>query len=539
MTATPQRSGVTVHNPVLRGANPDPSIVRVGDDYYVATSTFEWFPGVRLHHSRDLAHWEVVGHALDEATGFDLRGVPDSGGVWAPSLTHADGVFWLAYSVVRTMDGDDMDLTNYLVTARDIRGPWSEPVDLGSRGFDFSFFHDTDGTHWIVGVQWDQRPEHPSFAGIVLEQYLPEQRRTAGDTIPLFTDPTLVEGPNLYHVGDWYYLLLAEGGTGWNHGITVARSRTLTGPYERDPEPALLTSRDDLGLALHKAGHGELVRTPAGEWAMVHLASRPAVWGGQRYSTLGRETCVQRVEIDDHGWWRLATGGHHPADEVVFAGEPAPVTPLPARDDFDGDLDRRRWSTLRAPLGSRASTAARPGWLRLRGGQSPASVFDQSMLATRLTEHRTRVETLLDAEPTTVRQAAGLVAWYDRAGWIWLQITWDPDNGRHLRVVHRAGATTTRSAPVPAPDGPLRLRLDLDGGDLTFAVATPDGPWSAVPGTWPAWQLSDDHGDRLRFTGAFAGVRADDLDATGWGVDVDYVEVHADPGSGGRRVRAS
>ena len=140
----------SISNPILRGFNPDPSIVRVGDDYYIATSTFEWFPGVRLYHSRDLAHWEVVGHALDEVNGFDLRGIPDSCGVWAPSLTHADGMFWLAYSVVRTEDGDDKDLTNYLVTAPDVRGPWSDPVGLGSRGFDFSFFHDTDGTHWIV-----------------------------------------------------------------------------------------------------------------------------------------------------------------------------------------------------------------------------------------------------------------------------------------------------------------------------------------------------------------------------------------------------
>ena len=163
-----------IRNPILRGFNPDPSILRVAGDYYIATSTFEYHPAVRLHHSTDLVHWTTIGHALD----LDLRGVPDSGGVWAPSLSHADGLFWLAYSIVRTMDGDDKDIDNYLVTASSIEGPWSEPVHLGSRGFDFSFFHDTDGTHWIVGVQWDHRPEHPSFSGLVLEQYLPEQRRT-------------------------------------------------------------------------------------------------------------------------------------------------------------------------------------------------------------------------------------------------------------------------------------------------------------------------------------------------------------------------
>ena len=155
--------------------------------------------------------WTVRGHALD----LDLRGVPDSGGVWAPSLSHADGLFWLAYSIVRSMDGDDKDIDNYLVTAESIDGPWSEPVHLGSRGFDFSFFHDTDGTHWIVGVQWDQRPEHPSFGGLVLEQYFPDEKRTSGTATVVYQEPTLVEGPNLYRIGDWYYLLIAAGGTGW------------------------------------------------------------------------------------------------------------------------------------------------------------------------------------------------------------------------------------------------------------------------------------------------------------------------------------
>ena len=342
-----------IHNPVLRGFNPDPSILRVGNDYYLATSTFEYHPAVRLHHSRDLAQWSTIGHALGE--GFDLRGVPDSGGVWAPSLTHADGKFWLAYSIVRSMDGDDKDIDNYLVTAEAITGPWSEPVHLGSRGFDFSFFHDPDGTHWIVGVQWDQRPEHPSFSGLVVEQYLPDERRTSGDAVRIYREDGLVEGPNLYRIGDWYYLLIAAGGTGWNHGVTMARSRSLLGPYERDPRDAVLTTRDAPGHPLQKAGHGELVQTPGGDWLLAHLASRPTLYLGERYSTLGRETCLQHVVFDDDGWLRLADGGHHASVEVAVPGaeEGADASPGPRGwvDDFDTHgLDSRRWSTLRAAL---------------------------------------------------------------------------------------------------------------------------------------------------------------------------------------------
>ena len=519
-----------IHNPILRGFNPDPSILRVGDDYYIATSTFEFHPAVRLHHSRDLVHWTTIGHALDD--GFDLRGIPDSGGVWAPSLTHADGVFWLAYSIVRTMDGDDKDIDNYLVTADDIAGPWSEPVHLGSRGFDYSFFHDPDGTDWIVGVQWDQRPGHPSFSGLVVEQYLPGERRASGSATVVYREEGLVEGPNLYRIGDEYHLLIAAGGTGWNHGITSARSRSLLGPYERDPREAVLTTRDAPGHPLQKAGHGELVQTPTGEWMLVHLAARPTLHLGERYSTLGRETCLQRVMFDDDGWLRLAGGGHHAALDVALPGDDEDADAAPGvrgwTDGFDtGALDTHRWSTLRAALPAEvADFAARPGWLRLRGGHSTASVFDQSMILTRVEEHRATFEVVLDASPRTPREAAGPIAWYDRSGWIWLQVTHDDENGRHLRVVRRDGTATTRSAPVTVPDGPLRLRLELAGPELrcAWSAADADG-WMPFPGVYPAWTLSDDHGPRLRFTGLFFGVRADDLDGRGWAVDLDRADV--------------
>ncbi|WP_442576372.1 family 43 glycosylhydrolase [Microbacterium sp. F51-2R] len=445
--------------------------MRVGENYYIATSTFEFHPAVRLHHSVDLVHWEVVGHALED--GFDLRGIPDSGGVWAPSLSYADGRFWLTYSIVRTMDGDDKDIDNYLVTAPTINGPWSAPTYLGSRGFDFSFFHDPDGTHWIVGVQWDQRPEHPSFSGLVVEQYLPDEQRTTGEAHFIYSEDGLVEGPNLYRIGDWYYLMMAAGGTGWNHGITVARSRGLRGPYLRDPQNDLLTTRDAPGEPLQKAGHGELVQTPAGEWILAHLASRPTLHLGKRYSTLGRETCLQKVAIDGDGWLRLAHGGHHGAVDVpiALATSGSPVERDGFSEDFSsGVLDTRRWSTVRTPLGTAADLRTRPGWLRLRGGQSPASVFEQSMLVTRVEEHRTTAEVVVDADPGSPRESAGLIAWYDRNGWIWLQVTWDERNGRHARVVCRDGALTTRSRPFPLPHGAIRLRADLDGPVLTFAV---------------------------------------------------------------------
>jgi xylan 1,4-beta-xylosidase len=509
-----------IENPVLRGFNPDPSILRVGDEYVIATSTFEFQPAVRIHRSSDLATWEVAGHALDD---LDLRGVPDSGGVWAPSLSYADGEFWLAYSVVHTMDGDDKDIENWLVTGPSPLGPWSEPVFLGSRGFDFSFFHDDDGTHWIVGVQWDHRPEFSSFSGIVVEQYLPDEKRTSGEAHRIYSENGLVEGPNLYKVDGQYLLLLAAGGTGWNHGICAARSPELLGTYSRDDAEAVMTTRHDPGAALQKAGHGELVQTPDGQWILVHLATRPALHLGERYGTLGRETCLQPVVFED-GWPRLAQGGHLPATSfsVGSSDEPAPRTRAWS-DSFDGGaLDRRRWSTLRStdPVGD---LSARPGWLRIAGGHTCSSVFAQPMVLTRVEEHDTLFEATVDAAPRTPREAAGVIAYYDRSGWIWLQVTHDEEFGRHLRVVAREGRTTTRSAAMRIPDGELRLRAHLEGPVLRFAYRI-GGDWTEVEGGFPAWTLSDDHGGRLRFTGMFLGLRAEDLDQRGWYADFDDVE---------------
>ncbi|MEE1799541.1 family 43 glycosylhydrolase [Streptomyces sp. JV176] len=168
-----------LRNPVLPGFHPDPSIVRVGETYYLATSTFEWFPAVPVHRSTDLVHWEPAGHLLNSRDTVDLRGVANSAGVWAPSLSFHGGRFWLVYSVVRAVGSPYKDVDNYLVTADSIEGPWSEPVFLNSSGFDPSLFHDEDGRHWLVNLRWDHRPYRPSFAGIVLQEYDPGARAGA------------------------------------------------------------------------------------------------------------------------------------------------------------------------------------------------------------------------------------------------------------------------------------------------------------------------------------------------------------------------
>jgi Beta-xylosidase len=542
-----------LRNPVLPGFHPDPSICRVGDDYYLATSTFEWFPGVALHHSRDLVNWRPIGHALTRRSQLDLRGVADSAGSWAPSLSYADGRFWLIYTnVVTTGTGRPFkDSHVFLVTAERIQGPWSEPVRLNSIGFDPSLFHDDDGRKWLINVQWDFRPGRYRFAGIVAQEYDPEARRLVGPVHELLRkENILCEGPNLYKKNGYYYLTVAEGGTIWNHGVSMARARTLTGPYELDPEEAVLTTRHAPDHPLQKAGHCELVETPAGEWWMAHLCSRPlrtkagrhpdspdksasaAAHAGDR-CVLGRETALQRVVWTGDGWLRLAHGGVLPAveqpDPAGLAPHPWPA--LPVRTDFTGAaaLDAR-WQSLRRPVDdSWCDFGSRPGWLRMAGGESPHSLHEQSFLARRLQAFRATATTRMDFSPTRYSQFAGLACWYDTRTHYALRVTRDETLGRVVRVQLTDDTVYAEPADavIPINDWPtvVWLRAQIDREELRF-FASPDGAaWTQVGGVFDFTKLSDDYGPVLHFTGTMIGIGCHDVAGQRGYADFEFFEL--------------
>ncbi|MFA6291212.1 MAG: family 43 glycosylhydrolase, partial [Victivallales bacterium] len=188
-----------IKNPILTGFNPDPSFLRVGDDYYIATSTFEWFPGVQIHHSRDLVNWRLLCHPLSRLSQLDMRGCENSCGIWAPNLTYADGHFWLIYTNVRSCSGPWKDAPNYLVTAPEITGPWSEPVFLNASGFDPSLFHEKDGRKYLINMYWDGRDIKHRFAGIILQEYDPKMRQLTGPVTNIWqgSKHRITEGPNL------------------------------------------------------------------------------------------------------------------------------------------------------------------------------------------------------------------------------------------------------------------------------------------------------------------------------------------------------
>ena len=528
-----------ITNPVLPGFNPDPSFLRVGDDYYIATSTFEWYPGVQIHHSTDLINWTLVSRPLTRASQLDMRGNPDSCGIWAPCLSYADGQFWLVYTDVKRHEGSFKDAHNYIVTAPSIEGPWSDPVYVNSSGFDPSLFHDDDGRKWFINMVWNHRAssghgpaKNNLFAGIHCQEWDAKGAKLVGPVTNIYhgTERGLVEGPHLYKKDGWYYLTTAEGGTGYDHAVTMARSRSVTGPYETHPMLHVISSRDEPDAVLQRAGHGQIVETKDGEVYHSHLCSRPLA--GIRKSQLGRETSIQKCVWRD-GWLWLEEGGMVPELEVAAPAHAAksaykPVV-VPQRNFDDGVLpDEFQW--LRTPYPERIfSLTERPGHMRLYGRESIGSWFEQALVARRQEHHAFRAETSLDFNPEHYQQAAGLTYYYNRFKFHALMISNDENKGRVLQILSCLGdadgklAWTAAHVDIPQ-SGPVELAAAVDGAVLRFSVKL-EGKWVAVGGPLDASLVSDEGGKRGEhgsFTGAFIGMVAFDTSGMAKHADFDW-----------------
>jgi xylan 1,4-beta-xylosidase len=531
----------TISNPILRGFNPDPSIVRVGDDYFVATSTFEWFPGVQIHHSRDLVHWRLLTRPLTRASQLDMRGDPDSCGIWAPCLSYADGVFWLIYTDVkrygRTSIGGASgaslrDFHNYLVTSPRIDGEWSAPTFLNSSGFDPSLFHDEDGRKYLVNMLWDWRPGQNRFAGIVMQEYSVAERRLVGPRQNVFpgTSLGLTEAPHLYKRNGWYYLLTAEGGTFWGHAVTMARARHVWGPYELHPDAQILTARHRPDIALQRTGHADLVETPHGETWMVYLCGRPLRNRGR--CTLGRETAIQPMTWSPDGWLRTRDGLGLPVAEVAAPDVPPhPFPTRPAREEFDDPQLPIDFQWLRTPDAEDVfSLSARPGYLRLFGRETIGSLFRQSLVARRLQAFHVSASTRLEFEPEHFQQMAGLVCYYGGTKFHYLHVSHDASVGKHVRVMSAIPDGVVADAftpPEPVPPGrPIDLRVEIDEERLLFGYRVDGQDWRWLPQVFDASILSDEASapGLPNFTGAFVGMACQDMAGTGHPADFDWFE---------------
>lgn len=511
--ATPPAAGEYA-NPILQGFYPDPSVTRVGEDYYLVTSTFAFFPGIPVFHSRDLVSWTQIGDAIDRPDQLDFGNLGLSRGVFAPAINHHDGLFYILNTCVDCGG-------NFMITASDPAGPWSDPnwlPDLEG-GIDPSIFFDPDGTAWIVNNGPPEgTPRYDGHRAIWIQRYDLATHRTVGPRTVLVdggvdpsTNPIWIEGPHIQKVGDWYYLTCAEGGTAEGHSQVVLRSRAADGPYVAYESNPILTQRGlpgDRPLPITSAGHAQLVQTQNGDWWATFLAVRP--YGDDLYNT-GRETFLLPVTWTD-GWPRI-TG----PDEVipyVHARPDLPVQPAPAlptsgdftvRDEFDGRPLPRHWMMMRNPVGAWLDLSSRPGTLRLSA--KPVELGDNgnpAFIGRRQQHMNASAVTALEAAPARVGDRYGLAALQNDDYWLALSVTRRPD-GVWAEVRRRAGSEGARSGEVVserrlASDGPYRLKVTAEGGAYAFALAQGGEDFAPVGETLDGSILS------TRTAGGFVGV---------------------------------
>ena len=549
-----------IHNPILKGFHPDPSIVRVGEDYYIATSTFEWWPGIRLHHSTDLVHWELIGYPLNRTSQLDLRGVGASQGVWAPCLTYDKGVFYLLYTVVTAFYCNMYDTNNYLVTATDIHGPWSDPIALNNFGFDPSLFHDDDGRKYMVSMVTDHRVPKKYVGRLVLQEYDPVEKKMTGPVKDIYrADKIFLEGPHIFKRNGWYYLFSADTGTGELHGQTIQRSQDIWGPYEmyqadfmertaENEAYSILTSRHHEDILLQKSGHCDLVETPEGEWYAVHLCGRasdrrnPADavrFAGARRYMLGRETAIQKMKWTEDDWLVMADGSTEPKEYVEEpAGNHSTKEPITeegresygaaVRDDFNTSVLDSDYQSLRIPMTEHyLSLTERPGYLRMYGRSGLSSKFSQTLIAKRLTEYDMEISTKLEFEPEVFKQMAGLILMYDTDNYLYLHVSRDEDCGKCIALLKAENKKYEYLTDyLPVFSGlPIYLKADMRNGYITFSYRLEGSDWQTIAENIDGSFMSDEACTEGWFTGAMAGICCQDLTGFGKYADFDWFEM--------------
>ncbi len=462
-------------NPLLPGCYPDPSVCRVGDTFYLVTSTFEYFPGLPVLRSHDLAGWEQIGHVVDRSGQLDYDGIASSGGLYAPTLRHHDGVFWLVCTLV-----DQRDATrggNFLMTATDPAGPWSDPVWLDADGIDPSIFFDDDGRVWVHGTRLAREPQwHDQTEVWVRELDRATQQLVGPETVVwngALRDVVWAEAPHLYKVDGTYYLVAAEAGTEFHHAVSVARSESVTGPYVGNKGNPVLTHRHlGRGSDVVGVGHADLVQAGDGSWWAVLLGMRP--YGGYHYN-LGRETFLVPVVWED-GWPVLAPGvGRLSAHvEVPF---PGPVRLGVTQGHTSGTVlpDDPRWTSLRRPAGEFA-TPRGEGWHLRVQPTTLADALTPTFLGVRQQHQDVDVRVTLRAG-LAPGEDAGLTVRQSEDDHVRVFLTGaDEAPGRRVVAVHRhrGDEVILGEQLLPAGDGPVALTVRARGQDYALLAAAGD-----------------------------------------------------------------
>jgi len=469
-------------NPILAGFYPDPSVVRADDRYYLVNSTFAYFPGIPVFESRDLVHWTQIGHVIDRPSQLDFDGLGMSRGVFAPTIEHHDGTF---YVVNTSVDAGG----NFIATAKNPAGPWSDPIWLPTiNGIDPSLFFDGDRVYLINNDAPEGTPLYEGHRAIWMQQLDANTFQPIGPRkvllnggMNLAEKPIWIEGPHIYKRDGWYYLVCAEGGTGPQHSQVVARSRDIWGPYTPYEHNPILTQRDlpeDRKDPITNAGHADLVEAADGSWWAVFLASRP--YDRKHYNT-GRETFLLPVEWKD-GWPTiLAHGDRIPqvVDGPAFM-KGATQAPLSGnftwRDDFDKPGLDETWMFARVPKRDWADVRSHRGVLALHPMREGLDTLGNPPFLARRQQHLSFEASAAMTVPVEAGVEAGLAAFQNEKHWLSFTAQRTADGVTlTLRKRQKDATDTLATAMLPASTKALKLKVQANGGDYAFAYDAGSG----------------------------------------------------------------
>jgi xylan 1,4-beta-xylosidase len=491
--------GGVYHNPVQRGFFPDPSVVRVGEDYYMVNSSFQYFPAIPISHSKDMINWHLIGHAIVDSSYLDLADIPDSHGIWAPDIYFEDGRFYIIATLRLNGDGkrgNNVLRRQLLVSADRPEGPYCKPIWLEEDNIDPSLFRDDDGKLYMI-IAAGVRAVHLSDDG----------SKIIGPAVTLWpgTGERCPEGPHLLKKDGWYYAVLAEGGTGYGHGINVARSRTMFGTYEPSPYNPVLRQTDP-DASLQRAGHGKPIQAQDGSWWMFYLCGRR---NGGNYTTIGRESALDPIEFTEDGWFTV-NGGKGPSTAQAVPKLLMYPFPVKSRWDFDEEKLDLEWEFVRNPDTGSFSVTERPGWLRIytRDGQLNERRAKNTLLH-REQELTYQAETKLSFMPSKDGEQAGLTCYYSTATYVRFSLCWE--GGRKLQlVINRNHGEELKAELSQIRECDVYLRVEVEGLRRTFSYSY-DGVEYHTVGVLENCIFLCDEGvpdDPKRHTGTLVGIYA-------------------------------
>lgn len=474
---------VTYQNPIIPGFHSDPSVCRVGDDYYLITSTFEYFPGVPVFHSKDLVNWEQIGYCINRK-----EQLPQGINIFAATIRHHDGLFYMITTNLKGRSG------NFYVTATNPAGPWSDPVFIDVPGIDPDLFWDEDGKSYVISSEF-----------FLYEIDLKNGKLlTEGKKVWYGTGGRYAEGPHIYKKDGFYYLMAAEGGTEEAHSETIARSNNIWGPYTENPANPILThvTAAAQGFSIGGTGHADIIQAHDNSWWMVFHGYRNI--SDKVHHILGRETCLAPVVWPKNGW--PVVNGNGTVTENMTC-ETLPLKPFPtkpAKTDFDENTLGLEWNYIQYPVDGNISLAERPGFLRLKGAPETISTSNTSTFTgRRLTDFYFTATTRLEFNPKKENEEAGMVLVNNGSHF---DLLVKQKNGKRVAVVKlQFGRTIYTSKEFALKPGPVDLKITGDKTTFTFWVAQGDNEFKAIETADAKFLATETVG---YFTGVYVGLYA-------------------------------